>query len=277
MKIGFIDKYLDEWHANHLPGWLREETNVEAIYCWEEIPSPLEGAIDGKTWAKEHDAIYCDTIEEVVKNSDVIIVLGPSFPESHEKFCEIPFKYGKPTYVDKTFAPDRETARRIIDKALASGAPMYSTSALRHSTELKDVPRDNIESISMRGPGPLEMYSIHQIEPIVSLMGTDAEAVMFMGTYEHPGYAIRFKGGRYATAQHFDWECPFNLSINYSDDKPSCYVKECTDFFPNFVKELVKFFETKEKPVDYAQTEAVIAIRAAVLKAKDTPYEWVKI
>ena len=277
MKIGFIDKYLDEWHANHLPTWLREETNVEAIYAWEEMPSPIEGAIDGRTWAKEQGAIYCDTIEEVVKNSDVIIVLGPSFPEDHEKFCEIPFKYGKPTYVDKTFAPDKETAKRIIAKAKECGAPMYSTSALRHSTELKSVSKDNIVSVIMRGPGPLAMYSIHQIEPIVSLMGTEAEAVMFMGTEEHPAYVIRFSNGRFATAHHFDWDSTFNLSVKYSDGKPCTYVNDCTDFFPNFVKELVNFFETKQIPVDYDETIAVIAIRAAVLRAKNTPFVWVEV
>ena len=63
MKIGFIDKYLDEWHANHLPEWLREATNVEAIYAYEQMPSPHEGGISGKEWAEEHDAILCDSIE----------------------------------------------------------------------------------------------------------------------------------------------------------------------------------------------------------------------
>ena len=27
MKVGFIDKYLDEWHANNLPKWLNDETD----------------------------------------------------------------------------------------------------------------------------------------------------------------------------------------------------------------------------------------------------------
>lgn len=277
MKIGFIDKYLDEWHANHLPDWLREETEVEEIYAWEEIPSPIEGSVDGRTWAKEHGAIYCETIEEVAEKSDVLIILGPSFPEAHEKYCDAVFKYGKPTYVDKTFAPDKETARRIIDKAKKSGTPMFSTSALRFSKELRGFDKENILSVSMRGPGPLAMYSIHQIEPVVSLMGTNADKVMFMGTEDAPAYVIHFADGRFATCHHFDWKCPFNMSVRYSGDKPSAYVKDCTDFFPGFVTELVKFFKTKEVPVDYNETVSVIAIRTAAIKAKDTPYEWVNI
>ena len=29
MKIGFIDYYLDEWHANKYPAWIKEASNGE--------------------------------------------------------------------------------------------------------------------------------------------------------------------------------------------------------------------------------------------------------
>ena len=117
MKIGFIDKYLDEWHANHLPEWLRDATNVEEIYCYEQMPSPHEGGISGKEWAQQHSAILCDSIEEVIEKSDFLIVLAPNYPESHEELCDLPLRSGKPTYVDKTFAPDKEMARKLIELA----------------------------------------------------------------------------------------------------------------------------------------------------------------
>ncbi len=277
MKIGFIDKYLDEWHANNLPIWLRDETDVEAIYAYEMMPSPNEGGISGKEWAEKFDATLCDTIEEVIEKSDYLIVLAPNFPETHEELSDLPLKSGKPTYVDKTFAPDAETAKRIIEKAKKYNTPMFSTSALRYAKEHAGISNENIATMSSRGPGPLGMYSIHQIEPIVKFMGTEPEAVMFMGDVDNPGYVVRFKGNRWATAQHFDWECPFNISIKYSDDKPAAYITECTEFFPGFVTELVKFFKTGEIPVDYNETLAVIAIREAVIKAKDTPGEWVNV
>lgn len=275
MKIGFIDKYLDEWHANHLPQWLRDETEIEEIYAYEMMPNPNDGSLSGRKWAEKHGAVLCDTIEEVVEKSDAIIVLAPSYPEIHEELSEIPLRSGKPTYIDKTFTPDTETARRIIDKANKYKTPMFTSSALRFSKELSGIKRGNIATLSMRGPGPLDMYSIHQIEPIVSLMGTEPECVMFMGTFECPGYIVRFKDNRWATAQHFDWECPFNMAIKYSDDKPAVYVKECTEFFLGFVRELVKFFKTGCLPVDYNETIVVIAIREALMKAKDVPGEWI--
>ncbi len=275
MKIGFIDKYLDEWHANHLPSWLREETEIEAIYAYEMMPK--EGGISGADWAKEHHAILCDSIEEVVHKSDCLMVLAPSYPEIHEELCALPLKSRKPTYVDKTFAPDPESARRIIDMAKKGGTPMFSSSALRFSKGLSDVGRENIVNISMRGPGPLDMYSIHQIEPIVSLMGCEAESVMFIGSFEHPGYIIKFSGNRFASAMHFDWSCPFNMAIKYSDEKGTVCLDELVDYFPGFVHTLVDFFKKRQIPFDYKETVSVIAIREAILRAKDTPMEWVKV
>jgi len=278
MKIGFIDKYLDEWHANNLPTWLREETDeIEAIYAYETMPSPNEGGIDGKQWAKNQNAIYCDTMEEVIEKSDVLIVLAPNYPEEHESLADMALKSGKITYVDKTFAPDPQTAKRMIQTAKEHNTPMFTSSALRFSKEFAGVSKENIATFSMRGPGPLGMYSIHQIEPIVTFMGDNPDAVMFIGTEDSPAYVVRYPGNRFATGAHFDWECPFNVSIKYSDDKPAAYITECTEFFPGFVKQLVKFFKDGVSPVDFNQTLAVIAIREAAIKGKDKPGEWIEI
>ena len=277
MKIGFIDKYLDEWHANHLPEWLREATDVEAIYAYEQMANPAEGGISGSEWAKEHDAILCGSIEEVIEKSDFLIVLAPNYPESHEELCDLPLRSGKPTYVDKTFAPNKEMARKLIELAKAHNTPLFTTSAVRYSDELIDVDTENIKTISMRGPGPLEMYSIHYIESIVRLFGPEAESVMFIGDKENPAYVMRFSGNRFATAHQFDWDCPFNISLKYSDEKAPLYIEKCNNFFIGFVKKLVEFFETAKNPVDYEETYAVIALRTAIIKAADTPGEWVNI
>ncbi len=64
MKIGFIDKYLDEWHANKLPTWLRDETDdIEEIYAYEMMPSPNDGGISG------YGALRDKKGESVRKNS----------------------------------------------------------------------------------------------------------------------------------------------------------------------------------------------------------------
>ena len=32
MKIGFIDYYLDEWHANKYPAWIKEASNGFCVF-----------------------------------------------------------------------------------------------------------------------------------------------------------------------------------------------------------------------------------------------------
>lgn len=279
MKVGFIDKYLDEWHANNMPTWLKDETQgeVSVKYAYAMMDSLNEGGLTSRAWADKEGVILLDNIDELVQKSDAVVVLAPSYPELHERLSDSALKSGKCTYIDKSFAPDVQSAKRMIDKALINNTPMFSASALRFSKELKNIDKSNIKTLSMRGPGPLGMYCIHQIEPIISLMGTEPEAVMFMGDEENPGYVIRFKDNRWAAAQHFDWNCPFNISIKYSDDKPSVYINECTDYFPRFVKELVSFFKTRKLPVSYEETIAVIAVREAILRSKNNPGKWTDI
>ena len=33
-KIGFIDYYLDEWHADNYPAWIREASGGEMEVAW---------------------------------------------------------------------------------------------------------------------------------------------------------------------------------------------------------------------------------------------------
>ena len=40
-KIGLVDLFIDEWHSNHLPGWIAEavrKDEFELAYAWEEKP-----------------------------------------------------------------------------------------------------------------------------------------------------------------------------------------------------------------------------------------------
>ena len=68
----------------------------------------------------------------------------------HLTLCEKPLKIKKTVYVDKTFAPDEETAKKIFAFAEESGTPCYSTSALRYSEEYRDI--EGVNAISSWGP-----------------------------------------------------------------------------------------------------------------------------
>lgn len=79
-KIGFIDYFLDEWHANNYPKFIKDAVGDEFVvaYAYGEIDSP-----NGKTnreWADSFGVELLGTIDEVIEKSDVLIVLSPDHP-----------------------------------------------------------------------------------------------------------------------------------------------------------------------------------------------------
>lgn len=275
-KIGFIDFYLDEWHANNYPAWIHNASggSMEVAYAYGVKDS--EHGLSNSAWADKHGVQLLDFIEEVVEKSDCLIVLSPDNPEQHEALAQLPLASGKPTYIDKTFAPDQAAAQRLFERAAQHGTPLYSSSALRYATEYADAEREGIEVISSLGPGTFENYSIHQIEPIVSLMGADAKRVMSIGTETAPALLIEFGDGRQATIRHLGDECPFTLAVKYRSG--SCRIlKPESDFFQLFMRDLVAFFESGHATVPSEHTIAIISIIENGMKAMQRPYEWIEL
>lgn len=276
MKIGFIDYYLDEWHANNYPQMIKELSGgrYEVSFAYGKIDSPI-GGMTNKEWAEKNEVELLGSIEEVIEKSDRLIVLSPDNPEMHEELCELPLKSGKLVYVDKTFAPDRAAAERIFAHAKANNTKCYSSSALRFSSEIKNVDKKTIHKIYSEGPGTYEIYSIHQIEPIVYLMESRAKQVMFTGECNHPSMIIKFEDGRYAQMYQTN-NSPFRITVNKEDNSSDIYTIE-SDYFRLFLNELINFFDTGAVPVPYEQTVDVIAVREAGLKAMNTPYKWIDV
>lgn len=276
-KVGFIDYYLDEWHANNYPNWLKEYSGgrYEVSFAYGEIDNP-NGGLSNEEWTKKNGVKLCKTIDEVVEQSDVLIVLSPDNPEQHEYLCEKPLMSGKLTYVDKTFAPDADTARRIFKIAEKGGTKMFSTSALRYATEIQELKKGEAIYVSSIGPGVEENYFIHQFEPIVYLMGPDVKRIMYTGSVNSMSFTLEFSDGRRAYMNMpKTWGAPQILAVKYND---SFVVKKLeSDSFKNFMHAMIKFFDDGEVPVDPQETITLMAIIGAASEAMKKPDEWVSL
>jgi len=275
-KIGFIDYYLDEFHANKYPDWIYEASGGTMKVAYAYGMKDKEGGLSNAAWCEQYGVEQVDSIEELVRLSDYIVVLSPDNPEMHWELSQLPLQSGKRTYIDKTFAPDRETAVRMFELAKAHGTPMYSTSALRYEEQYVRASREGIRSIESWGPGRYENYSIHQIEPVVSLMNSSPKRVMFTGTASNPALLIDFGDGRQAGIHHIGDNAPFTLGVSYENGHCSVLKAE-SNFFAAFIKELVSFFETGDVPVPSQQTIDVIAVIEYGAKAAERPYEWIDL
>jgi len=276
LKIGLIDYYLDEWHANNYPAMIRKASGgkMEAAYAYAMIDSPIGGRLT-EAWCREMGIARAHTIEEIIEKSDALIVLSPDNCEMHESLCRLPLSSGKRTYVDKTFAPDGAAARRIFTVAEKAKTPCYSTSALRFAAEYEGINAAKIHAISAWGPGSYETYAIHQLEPVMMLMKARAEKVMASVREGWTNLVIAFEDGRYATISCFEAGATFSMNLCMEGGNRVVTVE--SDFFQAFINELCLFFETGNIPVSHEETLSIMDVRGMGARALKTPDVWVKL
>lgn len=274
-KIGFVDYYISEWHANSYPAWISEACekmglSYEVAYAWAEMNiSPYDGRSTDE-WCADFGVERCHSIDELCRKSDVVIVLAPSNPEKHLEYTKEVFKHAKLTYVDKTFAPDLKTAKAICAEAEKYGTRFFTTSALRYATELENI--DTGMGISTTGGGSnLPEYIIHQVEMVVKAMG-DAEKIRARKDGSLVSYDLTYSDGR-MSKMRYSPELSFTVAAVGKD--------ECTEvrsaFFVSLISDILRFFETGVSSFDKAETMEVMRIREAAILAADRPDEWIEL
>lgn len=282
-KIGFIDYFLDEWHANNYPAWLRENIaavgrDMEVAYAWAMTAAP--SGLDTAGWCQKYAMEPLASIEEVVEKSDYLIVFSPDHPQYHEELARLPLMSGKPTYIDKTFSPDLASGARMFALAEQHGAPMFSCSALRYATELASFPdekvnRNTLEYVATSGPGRFANYAVHQFEMIVFLLGPGAERVKSLSSQHGVFLSVEYGDERRASMLQTA-QTPFQLSLQLRDGE-GLHIPQCSDIFPRLIDSTLDFFESGQAPVPQEETLEIMALIDAggqALARRDT---WVQV
>ena len=276
-KIGFIDYYLAEWHADNYPAWIKSANEALSedfclCYAWGEIPSPK--GITSEQWCLKNGVTLCKSIEEVCEKSDFLFILAPSDPEKHLGYAEKVLSYKKPTYIDKTFAPDLKTAEKIFAIAEKYATPFFSTSALRYATELDDI--IGSEAAIVTGGGrSIEEYCIHQIEMLVKTLDLKPESVKVERQGEKQYLvSVKFEGGKVGSFVYSD-ALPFTICAE--KEGASRYLPINSDYFGLLIKDILKLIKNKKVPFDTKQTIYVMAVREKTVEGVNNPDKWLKI
>jgi hypothetical protein len=282
-KIGFIDFFLDEWHANNYPAWIRDDVaasgrDMDVAYAWADTSRP--GELDTASWCKKFNVEALGSMEELVEKSDYLIVLTPDHTEHKERLSRIPLMSGKPVYVDKTFSPDLKSGVRMFDLAGQFRTPMFSSSALRFTKELAGYPdsqvnRESLEFVATSGPGTYENYSVHQLEMVVLLMGPGATRVKSLSSEHGRLLVAEYPDGRRASMTQMP-ATPFHVSMQLKDGK-GVFIPECSDIFTRMIHSMLDFFETGQAPAPKEETLAIMALIEAGRKALGSYDSWVKV
>ncbi len=274
--IGFIDYFLNEWHANEYPAMIKaynekNGTDYQVRYAWAETDGTSD--ITTEQWCNNYGVVRCLSIEELCEKSDYVIVLSPSNPEKHLEYAEKVFRCGKSPYIDKTFAPDYDTAKRIYDLAEKYNVKFFTSSALRYADELKGYSA-NAKAISTIGGGSnIDEYIIHQIEMAVKCLGVGAKCVRYTKHADQEWVEVAYEDKRYATMMFAPCMPIFAATVANEQEK-SVHLPINSSFFDNLIADIINFFETGETSFDKCETLEVMKIREFVIKGKDKESQW---
>lgn len=273
--VGVIDNYISNFHTNTYHKLFhdlavedgREEYVITHIYAKSDV-SPSTGETTAQ-WCEKHHAKACDTIQEVCDAVDVIMVLSPNNPELHEELCALPLQSGKPVYVDKTFAPDFQTACAIKALGDKHNALYWSSSATRFSPQLtrylaEDAPV--VPTVTVQGGNVFEIYSIHLIELMNTIMKNGAVSVVCRNNTANLIFEVEFEDGRRAFLNQFV-KSPAAFRLYPEADGACQEIDLGGDFWRGFVAALLDFFDTKKAPIPVENTVECIAVRSAMQKA----------
>ncbi len=271
-KIGFVDLYISEWHANNYPAWIKDAAkklslSYDVAYAYaEQDDSPFDGRNTAQ-WCRDFSAEQCKTIDELCEKSDVIIILAPSNPEVHLHLAEAVLKHKKPTYIDKTFAPDYKTAREIYAIGEKYDTPFFSSSALRYAAELEGL--SGAKDVFLTGGGSnFPEYSIHMIEMLVKTLGTGAVSTRAEKIGSQTHVFVSYADGR-AASMTYAPALPF--TIYAKGDAIEAYRPIASEFFPALIEDILRFFESEALPFPKEETLEAMKVREGALLAAENP------
>lgn len=279
VKVGFIDYFLDEWHANNYPKWFKaasEKLGEEFVvsYAWAELDAPPHGGKTTKEWCEAKGVEACATLRDVCEKSDVIVVLSPDNPERHLDYAKAVLPFGKRTYIDKTFAPDYATALRMFGIAREYNTPFFSSSALRYAEELKAL--DAPDHIITTGGGLLSRYIVHQAEMVVAKLGLGVSRVMARKQGPVTVFSVDYENGKRATVLHAP-AFGFQISLAKEEGEITPLTPAASPFFAALIEDMARFFLEGTTSFDTDETLEVMKLIDLCLLAEAKPDEWVKI
>ena len=286
LKIGFADYYLNNWHADHYPGFLRDVIarfgyDARVTHAFGIHDAPPEGGLTTAQWCFQRNITPAESMEELVREVDAILVIAADNAAWHEEVCQLPLRSGKPVFVDKTFAPDLETGRRLFALAEDHRTPVFSSSAQRFCQSILDYRAAHPERprfVSTVGPHSLDQYAVHQLEPIVALMGPGIRRVKGFGVGSMVTQLILDYGdGRLASfVQSPQPWAEFNFMVS-DGETGQRLVSDDRDFYHNLAKAILDFFVHGVCPVPKEETLEILAVIDVARQARVRQDTWFDI
>ena len=271
IRIGFVDYYLDEWHALNYPEKFAAAAERIGIPC-EVVGAfatlhepPIEGKRTTDEWCRLTGIKRYDDIEALANDADALLIFSPDDPDQHPALAELTLPFAKPTFIDKTFAASAEDAAWMIDLAHRYGTPMYSTSSLRYAEEVECL--RGAREISVCGNYVhMKDYLVHTTEMVVTALGTGATGIICQQEGDVYRFDLSYDDGRAAKM-----ELAPRLCFHVNGEKV------VSEYFDRQIENILRFFNGEAPTVSEVEMMEVARVIDGAMVAMQSPGTCIKI
>src|SRR6266481_1249485 len=225
-----------------------------------------------KTLKEKYGVLFYDSIEELCKNVDVVLLESVDGRPHLEQVKPV-LKAGKPVFIDKPMAGSLADVIEIFRLAKEAKVPIFSTSALRFAKDTQAVHNGSVGKVNhveTYGPCEIEkhhhdlfLYAVHGLEAIFTVLGPGCETVQRSttpdGKIEVTGIWKNGAKGIYREDKKFH-----GLA---KGEKSEASAGSFDGYVP-LVVEIMKFFKTGVPPVSPEETIETFAFMEAADDSK---------
>ena len=258
--------------ANHIPG-------ARVVAAFKGGSKDIESSITrvDRYAAEIHDQWGVEIVPDITALCGAVdaVLIESVDGRTHLAQARQVIAAGKPMFIDKPLASTLEDAREIARLAKAAGVPWFSASSLRWSEITETMKFADTKGVMTWGPGPLEehhaldlsWYAIHPIEILFTLMGTGCEEVTRTVGPDSDEVTCLWKDGRIGSVRTLRPYGPYGAIVFRKDGVVQSPPKPKASY-ENLVREIVRFFETKQPVVPNDETLEIFAFMDAAQRSK---------
>ncbi len=271
--VEFTERLNDPSGKNFIPG-------ARVVVAFKggspDIPSSWN-RVDGftKTLQEKYGVKIVDSVDALLSEADVVMVENVD-GRPHLKEALAAISAHKPLFVDKPLAGSLRDALQIYRQAMEKGVPIFSASSLRYYPSLQKLKAAEIGELrGVISCGPCELephhpdlfwYGIHSTEALYTIMSAGCESVVCTATANTHVVTGTWKDGRVGTVRGLR-NAPYAYRMTVVGAKKILDEPLDGDYTP-FLREVVKFFQTRVAPVPPEETLEIYAFMEAADESK---------
>ena len=262
---GYNEGYMIQCPFESIPEYLSKEKypenflieEAEVTHIWTQ-DQEISKHIAASTYIKK----VCLNFEDMIGEIDALL-LARDDAENHFKFAHKFLSAGTPIYIDKPFALNTASAKKLWDSQIYEDQ-IFTCSALQFAKELdkNQINQEKIGEIKMlwaTTPKSWEKYAVHIIEPVLNLI-CDRGKIKNIQPIKH-GASVEWESDIscvFQTTTNLD--SPIWIRIQGEKDVQDLYFRDSFTAFKMALKRFVEVVNKKSPNLSRKNTEEMVQI-----------------